>query len=339
MPPKRKKSVRQKQKQRQSQSQKVIVNIGKTTTTKRRRNAGRGRLPPPSYQQNLFPPTIIQQQAPNIAVLENQISRLTSMIQEPTGIKQPTTPLGLDTQAKSKTAEAQKMAGEQAEARRPGPTAENFQVPASVADERFDRLMQETSELIKQQPPSRARAMSQDLEGFEVAPPRSEQGSSLMSFEGSDVSIPFSMRKRPPSVLSSIPSIFFESETSSNQFQSPSSSVVRAPDPAFTQQLVNDKKPPNMGNFGQGEGGGNIPFAESVLKRGRPFDSSKITRATPERGAQEPTIQSATAPTRYTPAQLKSMPEKERNVIFKQVGIKGKDKIKQYRDLYKFGEP
>lgn len=149
MPPKRKKSVRQKQKQRQSQSQKVIVNIGKTTPAKKKRS-GRGGLPPPSYQQNLFPPTIIQQQAPNIAVLENQISRLTSMIQEPIGIKQPATPLSLDTRAK--TAEAQRLAGEQAEARRPGPTAGNFQAPASVADERFDNLMTEVDELISQTP-------------------------------------------------------------------------------------------------------------------------------------------------------------------------------------------
>lgn len=133
MPPKRKKSVRQKQKQRQSQSQRITINVGKTTPAKKR-NSGRGRLPPPSYQQNLFPPTIIQQQAPNIAVLENQISRLTAKIEEPIGIKQPTTPLGLETQTKAKTAEAQRLAGEQAEARRPGPTAENFQVPPSIAD-------------------------------------------------------------------------------------------------------------------------------------------------------------------------------------------------------------
>lgn len=130
MPPKRKKK-QPTQKQRQSQRQSVVVNIGKASTTKRRRNAGRGGLPPPSHLQNLFPPTIIQQQAPNIAVLENQISRLTSLIQEKPHIPVLNTPLSVDT----RTAVAQKMAGEQAEARRPGPTAENFQVPPSRARE------------------------------------------------------------------------------------------------------------------------------------------------------------------------------------------------------------
>lgn len=129
MPPKRKtkrKPPKRSKSQSQSQRQSVIVNVGKTTPAKKKRS-GRGGLPPPSYQQNLFPPTIIQQQAPNIAVLENQISRLTSMIQEPIGIKQPATPLSINTQS-------QQMAGQKAEERRAGPTASNFQAQPSKAD-------------------------------------------------------------------------------------------------------------------------------------------------------------------------------------------------------------
>jgi hypothetical protein len=229
MPPKRKKSVRQKQKQRQSQSQRVIVNIGKTTPAKKKRS-GRGGLPPPSYQQNLFPPTIIQQQAPNIAVLENQISRLTAKIEQPMDIKQPTTPLGLDTGEKAKNAEAQKLAGEKAEARRPGPTAGNFQSPASKADQRFDNLMTEVDELISQTPTTAQPSLTQ--------PPETAQPS------------------------------------------------VRPPDPIYSEQVVSDKKPPNMGGFGP-EGGGGQPLSKRELKKAktarekqrREEDTKEIKRA------------------------------------------------------------
>lgn len=142
MPPKRKKSVRQKQKQRQSQSQKVIVNIGKTTTTKRRRNAGRGGLAPPSHLQNLAPTFVTAPQVDYVGLI-GEISRLTAKVQDPVPIRNPVTPLQATLQATN--AEAQQMAGIKAEERRAGPTAENFQPP-----------------------PSRARSLSQDLEGFET---------------------------------------------------------------------------------------------------------------------------------------------------------------------------
>lgn len=186
MPPKRKtkrKPPKRSKSQSQSQRQSVTINLNKTTPAKKKKRSGRGGLPPPSHQQNLFPPTIIQQQAPNIAVLENQISRLTSMIQEPTGIKQPTTPLSADTGAKN--AEAQRLAGEQAEERRAGPTAGNFQAPPSVA--------------------------STDSQSLANIPPNPA----------------------------------FNLETAFGN--------LRPADEYYTEQLVSDTKPPNMGEGGGGE--------------------------------------------------------------------------------------
>lgn len=253
MPPKRKtkrKPPKRSKSQSQSQRQSVTINLNKTTPAKKKRS-GRGRLPPPSYQQNLFPPTIIQQQAPNIAVLENQISRLTSMIQEPTGIKQPATPLSLDTRAK--TAEAQRLAGEQAEARRPGPTAENFQAPPSRADDRYDNLIAEVDDLISQTPTTTQPS---------VTPPDQD----LTDFE--DTKIP------------TLKELAVRSLT--RQFYTEGVNRVRPPDPVFSDRLVNPVDPPKRGEAGQGEGGGGLPFAESVIKRGAPIkDQSKITQGIP----------------------------------------------------------
>lgn len=134
MPPKRKKSVRQKQKQSQRQS--VVVNIGKSSTTKRRRNAGRGGLHPPSHQQNLFPPTIIQQQA-NLGNLENEISRLTAFIQARQPINNLVTPLSSSVNVQPS------MPGVKAEERRAGPTASNFQHHPSESDDAFAQQLQE----------------------------------------------------------------------------------------------------------------------------------------------------------------------------------------------------
>lgn len=137
MPPKRKKSVRQKQKQRQSQRQSVVVNIGKTTTTKRRRNAGRGGLPPPSHLQNLAPTFITTQQI-DIPSLLNALK-----VQDPPRIPNPVTPLSATLQASTQTGTAQQMAGQRAEERRAGPTAGNFQPHPSKADNRLAQAVQQ----------------------------------------------------------------------------------------------------------------------------------------------------------------------------------------------------
>lgn len=60
MPPKKRKKKQTMTRQRQSQRQSVVVNIGKTTKT--RRKSGKGGLPPPSYQHNLTPVVLPQQQ-------------------------------------------------------------------------------------------------------------------------------------------------------------------------------------------------------------------------------------------------------------------------------------
>lgn len=53
--------------------------------------------------------------------------------------------------------------------------------------------------------------------------------------------------------------------------------IVRPPDPVFSNRLVNPADPPKMG-----EGGGGLPFAESVIKRGaRIKDPTKITTGIP----------------------------------------------------------
>lgn len=141
MPPKRKKSVSQKQKQSQRQS--VVVNIGKTTR-RRRKTTGRGRLPPPSYQQNLFPPTIIQQQA-NLGGLENEITRLTSLIQARQPVNNLVTPLSSSVNVQQDPS----MPGIKAEERRAGPTASNFQPPPSTSSENFQSAEDEALAFIR----------------------------------------------------------------------------------------------------------------------------------------------------------------------------------------------
>lgn len=236
MPPKRKtkrKPPKRSKSQSQSQRQSVVVNVGKTTTTKRRRNAGRGGLPPPSHLQNLFPPTIIQQQAPNIAVLENQISRLTAKIEEQPRIPVLNTPLSADT----RTAEAQKMAGEKAEERRPGPTAENFQslgVPFPVDPPPISRQM--------------AGITGVDAFGF---PLDIRQRVSPEPF-----------RQTPQQIIDKInekASLDFINEFDPQQ-------VLRPAVEYYTDTLVNDKPPPNRAEDGSG-GGGVEPTPEEIRRR------------------------------------------------------------------------
>jgi hypothetical protein len=152
MPPKRKtkrKPPKRSKSQSQSQRQSVVVNIGKTTSTKRRRNAGRGGLPPPSHLQNLAPTFVTAPQVDYVGLI-GEISRLTAKVQDPVPIRNPVTPLQATLQASN--AEAQRLAGEQAEARRAGPTAGNFQSPPSRADDRYDNLIAEVDDLISQTP-------------------------------------------------------------------------------------------------------------------------------------------------------------------------------------------
>lgn len=130
MPPKKRK--KKQTMTRQSQRQSVVVNIGKTTKT-RRRKSGKGGLPPPSYQHNLTPVVLPQQQVDYspliLAMMQNK-----SFLQEtipPVNNLQPT---------------ASQMAGESA-MRRAGQTADNFQSLPSQSDERYAKEVQETDDV------------------------------------------------------------------------------------------------------------------------------------------------------------------------------------------------
>lgn len=161
MPPKRKtkrKPPKRSKSQSQSQRQSVTINLNKTTPAKKKRS-GRGGLPPPSHLQNLAPTFVTAPQVDYVGLI-GEISRLTAKVQDPVPIRNPVTPLQATLQASN--AEAQQMAGVKAEERRAGPTAENFQSP-----------------------PSRARSLSQDLEGFEKA--SSSSGSTLVVSPDSSV--------------------------------------------------------------------------------------------------------------------------------------------------------
>ena len=124
MPPKRKKRSKSMPKQTQSQRQSVVVNIGTSKTkSKPRKSSGRGGLPPPSYAHNLAPTFITAPQVDYTPIL-GAIAGLTARLQPEPRIENPVTPLSSMTQVA--TQNAQQMAGEKAEERRAGRTADNF---------------------------------------------------------------------------------------------------------------------------------------------------------------------------------------------------------------------
>ena len=129
MPPKKRKRKAKtpKSTQRQSQRQSVVVNIGSKSTP--RKSSGRGGLPPPSHMHNLAPTFVTAPQVdytPLLAMMQHHASPIVA--QAPMPVQNPTTPLS---SANVATNTASQMAGLAAEARRPGPTAGNFQAPPS----------------------------------------------------------------------------------------------------------------------------------------------------------------------------------------------------------------
>jgi len=131
MPPRKK---RAKPKPTQTQRQSVVVNIG--SKSKPRKSRGRGGLPPPSHLHNLAPTFVTNQQI-DYTPLISSILYASNKIGEPNSISKrtienPVTPLSSTTKSSS----AGEMAGKAA-LRRAGPTAGNFQLPPSQADERL----------------------------------------------------------------------------------------------------------------------------------------------------------------------------------------------------------
>ena len=131
MPPRKK---RAKPKPTQTQRQSVVVNIG--SKSKPRKSRGRGGLPPPSHLHNLAPTFVTNQQI-DYTPLISSILYASNKIGEPNSISKrtienPVTPLSSTTQSSS----VGEMAGKAA-LRRAGPTAGNFQLPPSQADERL----------------------------------------------------------------------------------------------------------------------------------------------------------------------------------------------------------
>jgi len=129
MPPRKKKRKAKtpKSTQRQSQRQSVVVNIGSKSTP--RKSSGRGGLPPPSHMHNLAPTFVTAPQVdytPLLAMMQHHASPIVA--QAPMPVQNAVTPLS---SANVATNTASKMAGLAAEARRPGPTAGNFQAPPS----------------------------------------------------------------------------------------------------------------------------------------------------------------------------------------------------------------
>ena len=134
MPPRKKKRKAKtpKSTQRQSQRQSVVVNIGSTSKSKPRKSSGRGNLPPPSHAHNLAPTFVTAPQVdytPLLAMMQHHARPIVA--QAPMPVQNPTTPLSSANVA-TQTGSAQQLAG-QAALRRAGPTAGNFQTPASEA--------------------------------------------------------------------------------------------------------------------------------------------------------------------------------------------------------------
>ena len=111
--------------QRQSQRQSVVVNIGSTSKSKPRKSSGRGGLPPPSHAHNLAPTFVTAPQIDYTPLLAMIQQHARPIVAEPS-IPVTTTPLSASIQASN----AEQMAGDAA-LRRAGPTASNFQHPAS----------------------------------------------------------------------------------------------------------------------------------------------------------------------------------------------------------------
>jgi hypothetical protein len=114
--------AKRKKKITQSQRQSVVVNIGT-----KQKSSGRGRLPPPSYKQNLAPTFITTPQIDYTPLFASLLK-----VQE---IRNPVTPLSSTTQS------ARASAGEAAQ-RRAGPTADNFQRTTSAS--RMDEAPSQT---------------------------------------------------------------------------------------------------------------------------------------------------------------------------------------------------
>jgi hypothetical protein len=126
MPPKkRKRKAKTPRGQSQSQRQSVVVNIGSKSTP--RKSSGRGGLPPPSHAHNLAPTFVTAPQidyTPLLAMIQQHARPIVAQAPMPVT----TTPLSASVQASN----AEQMAGDAA-LRRAGPTAGNFQPPASKA--------------------------------------------------------------------------------------------------------------------------------------------------------------------------------------------------------------
>ena len=127
MPPKKRKRKAKPPTQRQSQRQSVVVNIGSTSKSKPRKSSGRGGLPPPSHAHNLAPTFVTAPQIDYTPLLAMIQQHARPIVAEPR-IPVTTTPLSASIQASN----AEQMAGDAA-LRRAGPTAGNFQPPASEA--------------------------------------------------------------------------------------------------------------------------------------------------------------------------------------------------------------
>ena len=141
--PKRKKKAST-LKQKQSQRQSVVVNIGTTKKSKPRKKSGRGSLPPPSYQHNLAPTFVTNQQIDYTPLISsilhatNKIGEANTLSQQT--IQNPITPLSSVSQSSAQM--VREMAGVKAEERRAGQTADNFQPLPSQADERYAQEVQ-----------------------------------------------------------------------------------------------------------------------------------------------------------------------------------------------------
>jgi hypothetical protein len=131
MPPKKRKRKSKSQARGQSQRQSVVVNIG--SSSKPRKSSGRGNLPPPSHAHNLAPTFVTAPQvdyAPLLAMMQHHARPIVAQAPMPVT----TTPLSSATTS-TNTESVGVMAGLAAE-RRAGPTAANFQPPASLASQR-----------------------------------------------------------------------------------------------------------------------------------------------------------------------------------------------------------
>jgi hypothetical protein len=140
-------------KQSQSQRQSVVVNVGTSKTkSKPRKSRGRGGLPPPSYQHNLAP-TFVTQQATDYTPIIGAIASLTAKLNEQPRIQQPVTPLSSTTSFS--TQQAQAMAGQMAEERRTGPTADSFVPHASQVRTATVDFVMPREEIGTNRPPTR----------------------------------------------------------------------------------------------------------------------------------------------------------------------------------------